>query len=82
MRVRLLSSSHTAAGQSVDLRDRLGFAVREVSIGWIDHGRFRDAVRHGAAADRQTPFYVSSTDSWHRASDIDRNTEQPGRIAS
>ncbi len=78
VRVRLLSSSHTAPAHSVDVRDRLGFAVREVSIGWIDHGRFRDVVRHAPAADRQTTFYVSSTDSWHRASDIDPNTEQPG----
>lgn len=78
VRVRLLSSSHTAPAHSVDVRDRLGFAVREVSIGLVDRGRFRDEVRHAAAGGRQTPFYVSSTDPWHRASDIDRNTEQPG----
>jgi hypothetical protein len=53
--------------------------LREVSVGTTGtDGRFRDAVRHGASAARQSAIVVSSTDPWHRAADIDRNTEQPG----
>src|SRR5947207_15089118 len=72
-------SSQTSAETSNDIRDGLGFAIREIELGKIDkHGRFHDYVRHASDRHRQTIIYVSSTDPWHRAEDIDSNTEQPG----
>ena len=79
VRVLLNRRSKTSAQTSSDIRDRLGFAIREISIGRIDgKGRFHDYVRHAADRHRQTIVYVSSTDPWHRAEDIDYDTEQPG----
>ncbi|MBV8859784.1 MAG: discoidin domain-containing protein [Acidobacteria bacterium] len=79
VRVLLLESSHTAPRTSRDVRDGLGYAVREVALGRAgDGGRFRDEVRHAAAHERQTVIYVSSTDPWHRAVDRDPRVEQPG----
>lgn len=79
VRVRLDESSERAAQRSHDVRDRLGFAIREIYLGTITaHGRFQDAIRHAASHDTQTHIYVSSTDPWHRAVDRDKDTEQPG----
>jgi hypothetical protein len=64
---------------SNDIRDRLGFAIREIELGSIgNQNRFHDYVRHAADRHRQTVIYVSSTDPWHRAEDIDYKVEQPG----
>jgi len=72
-------SSQTSAETSNDIRDRLGFAIREIELGKIDkHGRFHDYIRHAPDRHRQTIIYVSSTDPWHRAEDIDFSIEQPG----
>ena len=78
VRVLMNSSSAPTTQPSADVRDRLGFAVREISLGQTnDAGEFEDYVRH--RPDRsQTIIYVSSTDPWHRAEDIDYKTEQPG----
>ena len=47
-------------------------------MGFADSaGVFTDKIRHGAARQRQTPVYVSSTDPWHRATDRDPDIEQP-----
>jgi hypothetical protein len=35
-------------------------------------------VRHAAGREGQTRFFVSSTDPWHRACDMDPEVEQPG----
>jgi len=79
VRVLLNESSHTSARNSRDVRDRLGYAVREVGVGTIDNEqRFQDEVSHAADKTLQTPIYVSSTDPWHRASDKDPLVEQPG----
>lgn len=77
VRVLLDDSSHTGPPGSTDIRDRLGFAVRELYVGVWRHGSFVDAVRHAPTNARQTVTYVSSTDPWHRASDRDPRTEQP-----
>jgi hypothetical protein len=89
VRVVMTRSSHTSAQMSDDIRDRLGFAIREIKLGRIDppppgsgaassRNRFHDYVRHAADRHRQTVIYVSSTDPWHRAEDIDYKIEQPG----
>lgn len=79
VRVAMRDSSHTTAQSSDDIRDSLGFAIREIELGNIDkRGRFHDHVRHVPDRHRQTIVYVSSTDPWHRAEDVDYSTEQPG----
>jgi hypothetical protein len=78
LRILLLQSSETAAPGSTDIRDRLGYAVREVAFGLVKtDGRIADVMRHGKTRDGQTLIQVSSTDPWHRASDRDLDTEQP-----
>jgi F5/8 type C domain len=79
VRVLMSHSSHLAAQPSTDIRDRIGYAVREVSLGKTDEaGNFEDFVRHAPGRHQQTIIYVSSTDPWHRAEDIDYRVEQPG----
>ncbi len=79
VRLLLNDSSGASLFKSRDIRDRLGFAIREICLGTVDAaGSFHDVMRHGAGRDRQTQIYVSSTDPWHRAIDRDENTEQPG----
>lgn len=78
VRLWLQESSDTALPGSHDVRDRLGFAIREISLGTRDaRGVFHDAVVHRRDS-RQTEMIVSSTDPWHRAVDRDPDTEQPG----
>ncbi len=78
VRVTMSRSSQTSAESSNDIRDRLGFAVREIELGALDgNNGFRDYIRH-LPDHQQSVFYVSSTDPWHRANDIDNNIEQPG----
>ena len=89
VRVVMSRSSQASAQMSDDIRDRLGFAIREIELGSIDppslgsgaassRNRFHDYIRHAADRYRQTVIYVSSTDPWHRTEDIDYKIEQPG----
>jgi F5/8 type C domain len=79
LRVVMSRSSQTNAQASNDIRDRLGFAIREIELGSTDsNNQFRDYIRHAADRNQQSVIYVSSTDPWHRAEDIDYKTEQPG----
>jgi hypothetical protein len=79
VRILMLQSSETGPPGSTDNRDRLGYAVREVSLGVLGpDGRLVDAVRHGRTQAAQTYVQVSSTDPWHRAIDRDLDAEQPG----
>jgi hypothetical protein len=79
VRLVMSHSSHTAVASSEDIRDYLGFAVREIGLGTVTaSGVFHDLVRHAASHENQTITYASSTDPWHRASDIDESIEQPG----
>ena len=61
-----------------DIRDRLGYAIREIGLGTQDRRGFHDLVRHTPDGRHQTPVYVSSTDPWHQAVGRDPNVEQPG----
>ena len=79
LRVLMEESSGTAPPSAQDPRDALGYAVREVYLGILDAAdQLRDVVRHAARHDGQTRFFVSSTDPWHRASDLDPEVEQAG----
>ena len=79
IRVLLSSSSAMTIHASEDIRDRVGFAIREIEVGRIDEqGKFRDFVEHGKKNTKQTPIYVSSTDPWHTEKTVDKKTEQPG----
>jgi F5/8 type C domain len=78
MRLLLLRSSETPS-TAPDIRDRLGFAIREIFAGSMGHnGQLRDVVRHGISNAQQTVMWTSSTDPWHRSIDLDPKTEQPG----
>ena len=79
VRILLYHSSGTGPDGSADIRDTIGFAIREIFVGTIDiAGTFHDEVDHAPSAQKQTIAYTSSTDPWHRAVDIDKDTEQPG----
>lgn len=79
LRLLLTRSSGRAPAGSSDLRDGLGYAVREFEVGVDDGaGAFHDLIRHGRSKAAQSVVTVSSTDPWHRAADIDPDTEQPG----
>lgn len=77
VRILLTRSSHTAARGARDVRDRLGFAVRELGIGRLAGVHLTDLVRHHPSRHGQTVTYASSTDPWHRARDRDTSYEQP-----
>jgi hypothetical protein len=77
VRILMLVSSHTAPGGSTDVRDRLGYAIRELYLGTAGRdGALQDELVHSAST-RQSTIYTSSTDPWHRAVDIDPGYEQP-----
>ena len=79
VRLLLKESSNASLEPSTDIRDSLGFAIREIRIGVSDSKRdFNDYVRHAPDRHKQTVIYTSSTDPWHRAEDIDDKIEQPG----
>src|SRR3989440_1073060 len=79
LRILMTESSGTSEGSSKDIRDRVGFALREIYAGYQDgRGKFHDAIQHGPDRRKQTIIHVSSTDPWHRDSDQDDEIEQVG----
>jgi hypothetical protein len=80
VRVLMFSASGTRGNAAHrDVRDRLGYAIREIYIGTTNaQGRFQDLINHAAEHDKQTVIAVSSTDPWHRRQDRDEDIEQPG----
>jgi F5/8 type C domain len=79
VRISMTKSSYTTTDASEDIRDKLGFAIKEMEIGLQDRqGKFHDWVHHAPRHQKQSVVYVSSTDPWHRVQDIDPNVEQAG----
>ncbi len=79
VRILMTDSSRTSVESTTDVRDRVGFALRELCAGYQDRKwKFHDRMRHAADRKRQTIIRVSSTDPWHRASDLDEDVEQIG----
>ena len=78
--LRILMTESAAGGcDSRDIRDCVGFAVRELFAGVIDaKGEFHDQIHHAADRHKQTIIHVSSTDPWHSESDLDKGVEQVG----
>lgn len=79
VRLLLLRSAAGAKPRTDDIRDSLGYAIRELGVGRVDgDGRFEDRIAHAKDAHRQSAVFVSSTDPWHTVGDRDPGTEQPG----
>src|SRR5713101_3425563 len=79
IRILMKQSAPVSKEPSPDIRDRLGVAIREIDVGRTDgQGRFHDYIHHAPDRHKQTVIYVSSTDPWHRPTDIDYSVEQPG----
>lgn len=78
VRLVLTGSSHSAPRGSLDARDSAGYAIRELWIGRGSGDSLIDALHHGTSRQSQSTSYASSTDPWHRATDIDLDLEQPG----
>ncbi len=79
VRILLSASSGTAFQKTEDVRDRLGYAIRELYLGVLDdRGKLKDIIKHKASNKRQTPMIVSSTDPWHRAVDRNPKSAHPG----
>jgi F5/8 type C domain len=79
VRVLMKESSQKTNFKSRDIRAHVGYAVREIFVGMLDHEHhFHDEINHARDNAEQTPIYVSSTDPWHRAEDKDSMIEQAG----
>ncbi len=72
LRIWMTASSNTCVPHgSVDRRNCVGYAIRELYAGTASaDGRFQDLVRHSADGE-QTATLCSSVDPWHQASDLD-----------
>ena len=79
VRILLRASSGTTSQKTEDVRDRLGYAIRELYLGVLDGGgTLTDIIKHGPSNKRQTLMVVSSTDPWHRAVDRNPKSAHPG----
>lgn len=79
VRIWMTQSSNTCDDHgSVDKRNCVGFAIRELYLGTISqNGSFHDLVRHVPDQD-QTTTYCSSVDPWHTVSDVNEKRDQVG----
>ena len=84
VRILMTQSSNTCDSHgSTDHRNCVGYAIRELYLGTINKGEFKDLLHH-SADQKQTLTYCSSVDPWHQASDLyvapDRmeSGDQPG----
>ena len=77
IRISFTESLSTSPEIYNDIRDKTGFAIKEIQIGKTQNGTFTDFVHH-SPDHHQSVVYVSSTDPWHTSKDLDPNVEQPG----
>lgn len=80
IRIWMAESSNTCDSHgSGDPRNCVGYAINEVYVGNIsDDGKFVDLLHH-SPDQGQSATYVSSTDPWHSATDLDpRSEDQTG----
>lgn len=80
LRVSMIASSNTCDSHgSSDIRNCVGYAIRELYAGGISQdGAFTDRVEH-APGPGQSRTICSSVDPWHEASDVNQNgREQVG----
>ncbi|MFL6374505.1 MAG: discoidin domain-containing protein [Pyrinomonadaceae bacterium] len=78
IRILLRNAAH-AGIVSRDIRDNIGFAIREIYVGTqASRGSLTDRISHTNSGKEQSPVFVSSTDPWHRASDLDKGEEHIG----
>jgi F5/8 type C domain len=85
VRVLMTASSHTCDTHgATDIRNCLGYAIREIYVGMVSKdGKFTDLVHH-LPGQKQTLTYCSSVDPWHEQGDLyvapDRmeSGDQPG----
>jgi hypothetical protein len=85
VRVLMSASSHSCDTHgSTDIRNCVGYAIREIYVGTISKdGKFTDLVHH-SPDQRQTLTYCSSVDPWHEPANLyvapDRmeSGDQPG----
>jgi hypothetical protein len=80
IRIRMTGDKQVSLSDAIDIRDSIGFAIREIYVGLADkNGKLVvDYVHHSKNNKKQSRITVSSTDPWHRAVDIDTTTEQVG----
>jgi hypothetical protein len=80
IRIRMTKGKPVQFSNKIDVRDSVGFAIREVFIGRANKkgNLVVDYVHHAKNNKQQSDVTVSSTDPWHRAVDIDSSTEQVG----
>ena len=84
VRIRMTRSSNTCDNHgSADRRNCVGYAIRELYLGTLDRGEFKDLLHH-SPDQKQTLTLCSSVDPWHEPSDLyvapDRmeSGDQPG----
>jgi hypothetical protein len=90
VRILMTASSNTCDTHgSLDVRNCVGYAIQDVSVGLIDStGELHDLVRHALCGGdptrpgcypHQSMIYTSSDDPWHTADDrIKTDQDQPG----
>jgi hypothetical protein len=71
LRIWMTESSNTCdADGSADIRNCVGYAIRELYVGTVTKdGDFHDIARH-TPDQEQTTTYCSSVDPWHEPSDL------------
>ena len=70
VRVLMAGSSNTCDTHGkADLRNCVGYAIREVYLGTQSNGQFHDVLHHTPGQD-QTFTFSSSIDPWHQPSDL------------